>query len=208
MRSPFIVVSVASLAAVPARADLIDGGLRVYPLAVFENTAGVSVGELSLHVEVWRGAGTLDLTVRNDSTIPSIIGAVYLEATSVASNSLLNPRIAAQSAGVTMSFGATPPRPPGAIDLVGGPWAGNLTALRRQGRASNGIDPGEWLTVRFDEIVPLPTGTAFPSRLVAHVQGLSGDASVWAVTVPSPASGTLGLTGTLAILCGGRRRQR
>ena len=184
----------------------------VYPLSVFENAGNTSIAGLNLILEINPAPGGADLTFRNDSTIGSVITAIYLEGTTASQHLLLNPTILPQMPGVSFGPGASPPNPPGSIAGFGGPWQGNAFTLQANDPAPHkGLNPGDWLTLRFDGSASsiqhaLEQGQF---RIAQHVQGLGsgGEDSVWATTtaIPAPSSAALLiLAGSVAL----RRRRK
>src|SRR5690606_29522500 len=132
----------------------------------------------------------------------------------LATLALAVPEIAAQSPGVKFSSGASPGQPAGSIQHHGGAWSTLYSADADAPPPMNGINAGigETLTVRFnltggytvDDVIGAITDEPSRFRIAQHIQGLPGDASVWSVTVPSPAS--LGLLSGCALLAMRRRR--
>jgi hypothetical protein len=185
-----------SAAALAADADLV----------VFENDSGGNTTGLKLVVEATDGGTHVDLKFKNDSTLDSTLSRIYIEATTFASDRFINGQIVAQSAGVSFHDGAKPPNPPGSISGFGGSWEGNLySAGANPPPAKNGIDPGEYLTVRltytngatFADVV---NGFADPDnglRIAGHVISVGKEEfSIWVVNIPSPAgAAVLGLAG-------------
>jgi hypothetical protein len=190
----------------------------IYSLSIFENTDGVDVSGLDLWVDVIDGGSYVDFEFHNDSLVNSFISSVYIEnaGASLSGSALSGGSIVFESTGVNFSNGSTPPNPPGAI----GGWGGNAYAVNADSpSSSNGINPGEWMTLRMDyedanygEILSMiSTGDL---RLAQHIQGI-GQSSVWGTTgdepgdpVPLPASVWLLGSGFASWLGGGALRRR
>lgn len=200
-------VATLSLAAA-AQADRID-------LEIFENADLVDVSGLDLWLDVLpAGDDQIDFVFHNDSTISSIITAVYFEASAFATLALADPQIVDQSAGVLFSPGATPPRPAGSIQEHGGTWTSLFSADANAPAPFNGINASaaETLTIRFAlspdtsvaDVVAAISADPSRFRIAQHIQGLPGGASVWSIAVPSP--GPLALLAGASLLAVRRRR--
>jgi hypothetical protein len=204
----------AAVSAAMATSAVVRGDLLHF--TPFENSQNVSTQGLHLALELITTGSTVDFIFRNDSTIPSVVTAIYIEANTLSSSLLQSGSIADQSPGVLFHILAVPPSPPGSVSSVGigGSWAGNLFTL---GAASpsphNGLGPGDSVTVRFDladsyqTLVQSLSVTPTAFRIVQHVQGLSDDASIWTVNQPIPAPGAgVVVLGGIAFMAGRRRR--
>lgn len=185
------------------------------PLIVFENDTGGDTTGLNLSVELIDGGTHVDFKFRNDSSIFSTVSAVYVEGTVFAVDALVNGAIAAQSTGVSFGVGAAPPNPPGSIAGWGGAWAGNVfSADANPPPAVNGIDPTEYLTIRFEygggatfgDVVAAMMDPDAGMRVAAHVISVGDDEfSLWVVSVPAPGSAAAMALAGLAVA---RRRRR
>jgi hypothetical protein len=165
-------------------------------LLIFENVTNTPTTGLDLWVDVTDGGTHVDFTFHNDSTVSSIITSIYVENTAFTSAAFSSAAIVAQSAGVSFSAGATPPNPPGSISGWGGAWGGNVFSADNDPPASKGINPGEWLTIRFalagyafadviDELSSDPVGF----RIAEHIQSIGQDSvSMWGVNGPIESS--------------------
>lgn len=208
-RAALAASSVTLALASAAQAERID-------LGIFENADGADVSELDLWLDVLpAGADQVDFVFHNDSAIPSIITAVYVEASDFATLALAAPQIVSQSAGVSFAQGATPPSPAGSIQFFGGDWNSLYTADADSPAPAHGINAGlgETLTLRFDlvggatpgDIVAAITDDPARLRIAQHIQALPGGSSVWSVTVPSP--GVLTLLSAGGLVLAARRRR-
>lgn len=176
MAAAILVGSFASVATA-ARVDL----------EVYENQSGADVSGLDLWVDVLAAGADVDFVFHNDSSISSIITQIYFEDgldALIANGSIFN-----ESAGVDFKIGATPSDPPGG-NTIG--WMGTYFSVGRENPVSNGINPGETLTLRFDlvggatvDAIVAALGTT-GTRIAEHIQSLPTGASVAAVTVPVP----------------------
>ncbi len=197
----------AGLIAVAGFAALTHAGVRV-DLIVYENADAADVSALDLWVNLTDGGTFVDFTFHNDSTAPATVANVYFEA-----NSLLSGGAIVGSTGtVIFADGGTPmnPAPPGMP--YGGAWGGNLyRASATPPPSTNGIDPGETLTVRFtlvgsfaDVLAAVQPNASGGFRIAQHVISVNDDFSVWTINTPSP--GTVALLGLGGLTAVRRRR--
>jgi hypothetical protein len=175
-------------AAMPVQATPIN----IMDQVVFENSDHVSTKGLNLSVEIIDGGNHVDFVFENNSTIASVITDIYVESTCFSSKYLKHGTIVTpEQAGVDFGDGTSPPKPAGSIKDYGGKWSGNLISVGAVSPSSkNGIDPGESLTLRFDycgiDYDDLMIALSDPQqfRIVEHVQGLPGGASIWTRSTP------------------------
>lgn len=203
-----VVWGVISIAAGGTQADVVN-------FAVFENAQGASTQGLNLNVELIAVGSTVDFTFRNQSTIPSVVTAVYFESNALSTSLLTGGMIVLpQPGGVNFVIGATPPNPPGSIAAFGGVWGGNLLSIDAAAPPPhNGMGPGESVTVRFSlagsfqSLIEALSTDPPGFRMVQHVQALPGGASVWTVNQPVPGAGTGAALLTAGLVIARRRRR-
>ena len=188
----------------------------------------MQVAELDLWFDVVETGNAVHFVFHNDSSIPSVLTALYVELTDFSAAALRGGGIVSpQPMGVVFSLGARPRKPPGSIAKFGGVWSAYLlTADADAPKPFNGIGPTESLAIGFtligvdlDQLLAeLGEPPAF--RVAAHVQAVcphdsQTDASLWVLNeafdatgptpVPLPAGAWLGLAGGVGLLRRGRR---
>lgn len=178
-------------AAMPARGALIT-------LSVYENSSNVPTAGLNLTIDLVDNGSTADLVFKNQSTIPAVVTALYVESNQLSTAVLSGGQIVSpQVPGVAFSPGATPPNPAGSISGFGGAWAGNLFSADADSPGpTNGLSPGESVTLRFatpsgfDALLSALSSSPAGFRIAEQVQGIGSGASVWAMstTIPTPAA--------------------
>ncbi|MFA5864908.1 MAG: PEP-CTERM sorting domain-containing protein [Phycisphaerae bacterium] len=183
---------------------------------VYENSSQADVSQLDNWVDVQDGGSYADFTFYNDSSISSVITAVYFEATAFSSTSLINGTVVTpQPSGVKFSPGANPSKPAGSIKNFGGTWNGTLLSAGADAPSPTwGLSSGESLTIRFDyngiNYSDLIEAFSDPAkfRIAEHIPCLPNDNSVWSmnsaqVYIPLPSTLALFGLGFLGML---RRR--
>ncbi len=205
--NPVIVVSVCALTSI-ASADRINMG-------IYENASGTSTLGLDLWVDVSAtSASTVEFTFHNDSTLASVITAVYFENTPL-SAALSSALISTEVGQVAFNNGSSPASPAAIGATFGGAWSGNLyTAGADSPGPQNGVNHSvnELLGVSFNvtgmsaqDFVNTLVADPLAMRMAQHVQGVGLNAnSIWTVTVPTP--GSLALLGLGALVAIRRRR--
>jgi uncharacterized protein (TIGR03382 family) len=204
MRASCVLALVGIVCAVSAAQANVTFGFNE---SCTNNNAGdVNIGLAQMRVDIAdAGSGRVDFTFRNLGPAASSITDLYWD-----DGTLLGIAIITNGPGVDFSIGASPGDLPG----------GNSCAppfIATQGFSSdsnppsqpNGVNPGEWVTVRFDLIngrtyaqtlAALDTGEL---RIGIHVQGFAtGNSESFVLPSPSAAA-ILGLAG----LAGLRRRR-
>lgn len=206
-KSLAVFVSLGALTSIAA-ADRIN-------LGVYENASSTSIAGLDLWVDVSAsGASTVEFMFHNDSTLASVITAVYFE-NSPLSAALSSALISTEVGQVDFSDGSTPPNPAMIGAQFGGAWSGNLYSADADSPGpQNGVNHNvsELLGVSFNvtgmsaqDFVNALVADPLAMRMAQHVQGvgLNGE-SIWTVTVPTP--GSLALVGLGALVAIRRRR--
>lgn len=176
--------------------------------------ADAASGEAQLAVEVIdAGSGLADFYFTNTGADAMSIADIYFNNSPMVFDDLVS--IDDSHSGVSFSEGAAPPNPPGLsfgtafrMDSDSGPG----------GVQGNGVNPGEWLTVRMSllgGVVFADLIDAFDNGLgiAIHVQGFGSGGSETFESIPSdptpivplPAGGALAFVG-LGVLGLGRRR--
>ena len=200
---------------------MLAGGVSasyIYPFEIFTdndlwgvNGDNFSDPNLNLNVEVYNGAGTTSFKFHNQSNstfLPDVsITDVYFD-----DGTLLDINSIENGAGVSYSQIATPGELPGANLLVPAfETTGQFSADADPPPASSGVEPGEWVTIKFDlmgggtlddVIDELSDGTL---RIGIKVQSFPGNSSESAVNVPEPA--TVALLGIGALFMLKRKRR-
>jgi uncharacterized protein (TIGR03382 family) len=208
-----IIRACAVFAAIGAHS--LSGGLNpvcgdVISFQVFENEGAAPTAGLDLTVELVQQGSALHLIFANQSAIPAVVTALYVEQTPTSAALLANPLLVQPfQTGIVFTLGASPANPPGSIADFGGHWQGTwASASAAAPSAANGIGPGESLTLSFDllgaESQVHSAIAAGEIRIVQHVQALAGGQSLWTTTVPAPGA----LPVLLAAAAAGRRRRR
>lgn len=182
---------------------------------VFENASSVSLAGLTLSLNTAQNApGTIDFVFGNTSVAPNALASIddiYFEQTALSSLWLSAGSVFGSTGSVNFGTPAAPGSLPGGVNIAFGP---NLFTAGRNGGASNGVGPGDTLTIRFTlggtYAQFLTDWGAAPDsfRIGMHVQrlGLDGAASVGAVTVvPSP-TGAIALAAAGGLMMVRRRR--
>jgi MYXO-CTERM domain-containing protein len=177
-------------------------------LSMFE-TNGVDELSVDLWVDVIDAGSQVDMVFHNDST-DGAIANIYIESTAVSTLLLANGSIAGSTGTVDFDTSTSPATPPGSITNYGGSWGGNLFAVGAESPApTNGINPGETLTISFDllgSFGDVLAGLNNPDggfRIAQH--GISfGQNSVWTTTVPAP--GAMAILAFGGVFAGRRRR--
>lgn len=194
-----IVMVAGTLASTPTQAS------PIYRLNVFTNN-GNYYGDpnIILEVEVSVEFGLARFDFRNESTIDSVVAAIYLEQGSLDSlHSLI------EGPGMAFSWPVHPGNLPSGQTLDP-PFSTWFSADADPPPSANGIDPGETLAVRFnltdgatiDDVYDELDSAAL--RMGAHVISLP-DGSSESVVTPEPATLTLFL-GPAAVLLARSRR--
>jgi hypothetical protein len=146
------------------------------------------------------GSGQVSFTFNNSGPIASTIGEVYFD-----DGTLLGIASITDGPGVSFDKPATPAELPGA-NLASPPFVTtqNFSADADNPKPSNGVNPGEWVTITFNLI----NGQTFANTIAAldsgalriglHVQSITGGTSDSYVNdgkVPLPGAVLLGLLG-------------
>lgn len=172
------------------------------------NVAGdVAIGLAQLSVEVTNpGSGFIDFTFRNTGPAASSITDLYWD-----DGALLGIALIIPGPGTSFSTNAAPPNLPGG-ETLSPPFVATagFTADSNPPAQPNGVNPGEFVTVRFsliggfsyaDAINQLNDGTV---RIGVHVQGFATGNSESFVIVPTPGALAIGVLGSLVAF---RRRR-
>lgn len=181
------------------------------------NIANAAIGEAQLFVELLdAGSAQVNFIFRNTGPEPSSITDVYFDDGGLDSIALIS-----GSAGVAFTQGASPSNLPGANNAVP-PFVttGGFSADSDSPVQSNGVNPGEWLGIRFN----LGSGSDFDDivgyigsgdlRIGIHVQAIgsggsesfiNGDPINGNGVIPAP--GAL-LLGGIGVVCIGWLRRR
>ena len=174
-------------------------------LLMFENSGGVDAVSVDLWVDVLDAGSQVDMVFHNDST-DGAIANIYVESTLL----LANGSIAGSTGTVNFDTSTSPATPPGSITNFGGSWGGNLFAVGAEDPApTNGINPGETLTIRFDllgsynDVLDALLDPDGGFRIAQHAISFGAN-SIWTTTVPAPGAAALLAFG--GVLAGRRRR--
>lgn len=172
------------------------------------NVAGdVLIGMSQLSVDVTNpGGGQIDFTFLNSGPAACSITDLYWD-----DGALLGIASIVSGPGTSFSQGASPGNLPGGNNCSP-PFVATagFTADSNPPAQPNGVNPGEFVTVRFnliggftyaDAIAQLADGTV---RIGIHVQGFASGGSE-SFVIPTPGTAALGLLGLAAA---GRRRRR
>ena len=93
-------------------------------------------------------------------------------------------------------------------------WGGTLFGAAKVGAVSNGINPGEWITLSLTASggataasVQAALANRDEMRIAMHIQNVGPDGanSIWGVNVPTP--GSLALAGLGGLMVARRRRR-
>jgi len=197
----FILLLTATL---PAQATILCANIDQ---VVFDKPQSVDTSGLNLSIEVIDEGDAVQFIFLNDSSIDSSITDIYFESTDYSLRHLKNGRIVtSESAGVDFGNSTSPSKPTGSIKNFGGKWSGNLLNIGAVAPSShNGINPGEYLAIRFDyseidfDDLMLALSDPLQFRIVEHVQGLPSGNSVWTMN----ASHQVPLPSTLLLMSAG-----
>ncbi|HEX5065147.1 MAG TPA: PEP-CTERM sorting domain-containing protein [Myxococcota bacterium] len=169
------------------------------------------IGEAQMSVDVTDpGGGQIDFTFHNVGAAASSIADVYWD-----DGTLLSIFSITNGPGVSFSQGATPPDLPGGNN-ASPPFVTSVgfSADSDAPVEPNGVNPGEFLTVRFDLIGGQSFANAISDltdgdlRVGIHVQGFATGGSESFVNTPVPEPGTLALfAGGVLALAGKRRKE-
>lgn len=160
------------------------------PFEIFENGDGIAVDGLQVSVDAIDAGDSIDFVIMNNSVIGGVVTKIMIE------NSPTSSSLGSFDLGGAAWQSANHGTPPGSLGNDHGAWQGTFLALRAQASPiRNGLAAGESLTVSFD-LGALSFDEAYNAfvdgdfRFVTHIQSI-GDASVWGVNVPAPASAAL-----------------
>ncbi len=169
------------------------GTVNRIDLLMFEDN-GVDPAIVDLWVDVVDAGSNVDFIFHNDSTDGSVAN-IYFENNLFLSNGSIN----GVTGTVAFAEGGSPGTPPGTI----GAWGGNMFSASADNPApTNGINPGETLTIRFDlagSFGDLFNALEDPSgdngfRIAQHAISF-GSQSIWTTNVTVPAPGALAVLG-------------
>jgi len=201
-----------ALACVAALSAAGAASAGVVSFEIFENFSGVSTAPVSVAVTLTDVGGDIHFTFTNSSSVNAIITSVYLEVPTLAVGSLSGGSVFAMSSGVSMVPPPSPANPAGSIDGYDTVWGGTLFGAAKVGGVSNGLNPGEWITLALTpsggataSSVQAALATRDEMRVAMHIQNLgpTGEYSVWGVNVPAP--GSLALLGVAGLVLRRRR---
>ncbi|MDX9911960.1 MAG: hypothetical protein RBS39_09025 [Phycisphaerales bacterium] len=173
------------------------------------NAGDVAIGFAQLTLEISdAGLGFVDFTFTNSGPAASSITDLYWD-----DGTLLGLASITSGPGTSFSQGATPPNLPGGNNCSP-PFVATagFTADSNPPAQPNGVNPGEFVTVRFslingqtyaDTIAAMVSGEL---RVGVHVQGFASGGSEAFVATLVPAPGALALLGASGLLAGRRRR--
>jgi hypothetical protein len=196
---PAMVLLAGSLASQPVQAT------TVHYLDVFTNNGGYADGPaISLMLEVSQEGELARFELRNDSTVPCAVAAIYFEQGMLLSLEALIP-----GPGTSFSWPATPGRLPAGNTLT--PKFDTWFSTGADAPSPyNGINPGESVVLLFEAAAGLSADDVGHSlaigdaRVGAHLIALPDGSSESAVSTPEPGTAALLLTGGLVLL---RRRR-
>lgn len=207
-RSRVWAVGLSALAVGMTSSASFAGGTYGFPMSCTNNVAGdVAIGIAQLSVNVTNpGGGQIDFTFLNSGPAACSITDLYWD-----DGALLGIATIFNGPGTSFSQGASPPDLPGGNNCSP-PFqaSAGFTADSNPPAQPNGVNPGEWVTVRFnliggftfaDAINQLNDGTV---RIGIHVQGFASGGSE-SFVIPSPGPAALGL---ISLAAAGRRRRR
>jgi hypothetical protein len=186
----FVCLGVVGLSAIAgsAFANRVD-------LFMFEDD-GVNPIVVDLWVDVVDSGVSVDFIFHNDST-DGAVANIYFENNAVSSSLMNNGSIFGSTGTVAFASGGSPGSPPNSI----GAWSGNLfNVAANNPKPTNGINPGETLTIRFDllgsfgDVISAVTDPENGFRIAQHAISF-GPNSIWTVNTNVPAPGALALLG-------------
>ncbi len=172
------------------------------------NAADCATGVAQFRMDVTANSsdGFVDFLFSNLGPNASSITDIYFDWSS--SSLALTPGILSASAGVAFSWDASPHNLPGGNPLG---FSANLSADSDHPTQPMGVNPTEWLNIRFSTDADLIAGLNNGGlRVGIHTQGYAGDGSESLVTtpIPEPETYALLLAGLGLLALARRRKQR
>lgn len=144
-----------------------------------------STGQSQLGLTLSGGSSSVDFRFANAGPLASSIADIYFDWTNASYALSTSGVITDSGAGVSFSWGASPPNLPGGNGIG---FSADIAADSNSPVQPNGVNPGEWVNFNFsrpyaDIANGLNTGQL---RVGLHVQGFSDGGSASFVTTPIP----------------------
>ena len=172
---------------------------------ITNNTAAdCATGEAQFALSVTNGAGVVNFLFTNTGPNASSITDVYFDWAS--STYALGQGVLTDSgAGVSFSWGASPPNLPGGNGIG---FKADIAADSNNPTQPMGVNPGEWLNIAFTSQADLITGlNSGDLRVGIHTQGYAGGGSESLVApIPEPETYAMMLIGLTLLSFKARRR--